>query len=94
MKRRALTGSEGSACSSGLSTVRSWPLGRWLRARAWALTPLLRVLQTANSGFRGESETRGGTVQLLVDELDDDTAHKLRDGAAQLVTDERLDRLG
>jgi hypothetical protein len=33
---------------------------------------------------------RGGTVQLLADELDDDLADEIGDGAAQLVTDERL----
>jgi hypothetical protein len=33
-------------------------------------------------------------VQLFVDELDDDLVHELGDGAAQLVTDERLERLG
>jgi hypothetical protein len=33
-------------------------------------------------------------VQLLADELDDDPLDKLCDGAAQLVSDERLDRLG
>jgi hypothetical protein len=31
-------------------------------------------------------------VQLLVHELDDDLAHELGDGAAQLVSDERLER--
>jgi hypothetical protein len=32
-------------------------------------------------------------VQLFVDELDDDAADELGDGAAQLVPDERLERL-
>jgi hypothetical protein len=32
-------------------------------------------------------------VQLLSDELDDDLADELGDGAAQLVSDERLERL-
>jgi hypothetical protein len=36
---------------------------------------------------------RTGAVQLLVDELDDDLADELGDGAAQLVSDERLERL-
>jgi hypothetical protein len=30
---------------------------------------------------------------LLADEFDDDLADELRDGAAQLVSDERLERL-
>jgi hypothetical protein len=62
---------------------------RWLRVRAWASARLLGVLRTANWDFW----SRTGTVQLLADELDDDLADELGDGAAQLVPDERLERL-
>jgi hypothetical protein len=78
-----------------LSAAIAAPLDRsWLRGRAGASSRLLAVLRTANSGFRAMSETRGGAVQLLVDELDDDLANELGDGTAQLVSDERLERLG
>jgi hypothetical protein len=77
-----------------LSAAVAAPLGRsWLRGRAGASSRFLAVLRTANSGFRGRSETRGGAVQLLADELDDDAADELGDGPAQLVSDERLERL-
>jgi hypothetical protein len=66
------------------------PLGRRrLRLRAWAR--LLDVLRTANGGLSGCS--RSGPVQLLADELDGDLADEIGDEAAQLVPDERLERL-
>src|SRR4029453_4120298 len=77
-----------------LSAAVAAPLDRgWLRGKAGASSQLLAVLRTANSGFRGRSETRGGAIQLLADELDNDAADELGDGAAQLVSDERLERL-
>jgi hypothetical protein len=39
------------------------------------------------------SETRSVAVQLLANELADDTLDELGDGTAQLVSDERLKRL-
>jgi hypothetical protein len=73
-----------------LSAATAAPLGRRrLRGRAWASVRLLRVLRTC-----GRPETQSVAVQLLADELDDDALDKLGDGAAQLVPDERLERLG
>jgi hypothetical protein len=70
-----------------LSAAIAAPLGRrWLRGRAWASARLLGVLRTANGRFCG-------TVQLFADELDHDAADELGDGAAQLVSDERLEWL-
>jgi hypothetical protein len=43
--------------------------------------------------LRGVYVDLSGTVQLLVDELDDGAADEIGDGAAQLVFDERLKRL-
>jgi hypothetical protein len=75
------------------STAVAAPLGRnWLRGRAGASSRLLAVLRTANSGFRGEPETRGGAVQVLADELDDDLANELGDRTTEPVSDERLER--
>jgi hypothetical protein len=77
-----------------LSAAIAAPLGRgWFGVGPGRRRGPLAVLRTANNGFRGGSETRGGAVQLLADELDDDLADELGDGAAQLVPNERLDRL-
>jgi hypothetical protein len=76
-----------------LSAAIAAPLDRrWLRLRAWASARLLGVFRTANDRFRGGSGARGA-VQLFADELDDDLADELGDGPAQLVSDERLERL-
>jgi len=48
----------------------------WLRLSAAIAAPLVSC----------------GAVQLFADELDDDAADELGDGAAQLVFDERLER--
>jgi hypothetical protein len=90
----AATGTAPASVLAGrfrLSAAIAATLGRsWLRGRAGASS---RLLRTANSGFGGESENRNGAVQLLADELDDDAADELGDGAAKLVSDERLERL-
>jgi hypothetical protein len=69
-----------------LSAAIAAPLGRgWLRGRTGPPRGLRRQL-------RGVYVDLSGTVQLLVDELDDDLADKLGDGAAQLVSDKLLER--
>jgi hypothetical protein len=88
---RAAGRAGGCGRSAALRVLAGWlcfpaaiaaPLGRrWLRARAWAPASLLRVLWTANGGVCGGSETWRGAVQLLADELDDDLANELGDGA-------------
>ena len=66
-----------------LSAAIAAPLDRrWLRGRAWAPARLLGVLGTANGGVCESSEAWRGTVELLADELDDDAADELGDGAA------------
>jgi hypothetical protein len=41
----------------------------------------------------GGEHAHNNSARLFVDELDDDAAHELGDGPAQLVSDERLELL-
>jgi hypothetical protein len=52
------------------------------------LTPV-----AAHSGYRSQDPAIDARGSLFVNELDDDAADELGDGAAQLVSDERLKRL-
>jgi hypothetical protein len=92
----ALLGAPAAAASPAPARVL---IGR-LRLSAAIAAPLSRGWLRGGAGpprrLRRDGrwpETRGVGVQLLVNELDDDAADNLADGAAQLVSDERLERL-
>jgi hypothetical protein len=69
-------------------------LGEWV-SRSLVLTcPTdLRRRRRPVRALRSLGHDGRGAVQLLADELDDDTTDELRDGATQLVPDERLEGL-
>ncbi len=76
-----------------LQRLRTSDSSGWFGCSVGLARRLLGQLVAVRGRFRLDVGYRDGTVQLLVDELADDAVDELGYGAAQLVTDERLERL-